>query len=1113
MLISPKEINKILSVTENDVSIRGKKYFEQSRVKVAKFSYNSDASYKSKTYVTGSMIYEVEIEKKDNYLAFKCDCPVSGKRNTPCKHVIASIFDMYIYPEKYMEFNKKSENLDIDENYAIGKSYKDIQNEINQNGGIISYYENYDNVELMNDTHDVVILPYLKLEKSLNSYSLFVSFKVGKDKFFVIKDLIEFAEAIKNTKKLKYGKNFEFFHSNNAFDEKSKKIVEYICQYENNFLAISSISKNTIELGKEYKSCIPLNGGFLDEFFDMYVGETLSINTEDTIRLVDMNPDLKFSVEENMDEGNLKIVNENGDLVLLFGSKFMYIVYNNMLHRCTNDFFCKVSPFLKAYGKMKSDTLEVSKKDAASFCEYLVPSIKELVKLDVPAEIVTRYSPQELAVKVYLDIDDKSNIIAKIKFCYGDVEFNPFATNLSLECNRNIKREIKVKKIFSDYKFTVNEKKEYLSLKNEDDIYEFLTDGINYFMQKFEVLVTDKLKNKQIISNKALNIGVRIKNNLLEVSFDDFDMDEETLENILKRYSQKKKYYRLKDGTFLNLENSGIDAISNLNENLGVSAFEIASGKFNLPKYRSIYLDTLLKESTNINANVDSSFAKVVNEVKNVEESSYEVPSCLNGILRNYQKTGFNWLKMLDKYNFGGILADDMGLGKTIQIIALLIDAKINKEKSIKSNESKSSSKDQKESFTSIVVCPSSLYINWEKEIKKFAPDINVLVVSGSAKSREELIQSLDKVDVVLTSYDLLKRDIELYKEFTFKYAIADEAQYIKNNNTKNAKALKQINATTRFALTGTPIENSLSELWSIFDFCMPGYLFSYKKFRDDYEVPIIKDDEKGILKKLQKIVAPFILRRMKTDVLKELPDKTETIMYSQMDETQQELYNAYLLKARREMEEEIDENGFEKSKMKVLAMITRLRQICCHPSLFIEDYTGQSSKLEQCMQVIKDAIYAGHKILIFSGFTSMFDIITKRLEKEEIPYFMLTGKTKVETRIQMVDEFNTRDDVKVFLISLKAGGTGLNLTGADMVIHYDPWWNLSAENQATDRAYRIGQRNNVQVFKLISSGTIEEKIINLQERKKDLTNSVISNNTKFINTMSKEEIMELFKV
>lgn len=293
----------------------------------------------------------------------------------------------------------------------------------------------------------------------------------------------------------------------------------------------------------------------------------------------------------------------------------------------------------------------------------------------------------------------------------------------------------------------------------------------------------------------------------------------------------------------------------------------------------------------------------------------------------------------------------------------------------------------------------------------------------------------------------------------------------------------------------------------------MPGYLFSYKKFRDDYEVPIIKDDEKGILKKLQKIVAPFILRRMKTDVLKELPDKTETIMYSQMDETQQELYNAYLLKARREMEEEIDENGFEKSKMKVLAMITRLRQICCHPSLFIEDYTGKSSKLEQCMQVIKDAIYAGHKILIFSGFTSMFDIITKRLEKEEIPYFMLTGKTKVETRIQMVDEFNTRDDVKVFLISLKAGGTGLNLTGADMVIHYDPWWNLSAENQATDRAYRIGQRNNVQVFKLISSGTIEEKIINLQERKKDLTNSVISNNTKFINTMSKEEIMELFKV
>ena len=344
------------------------------------------------------------------------------------------------------------------------------------------------------------------------------------------------------------------------------------------------------------------------------------------------------------------------------------------------------------------------------------------------------------------------------------------------------------------------------------------------------------------------------------------------------------------------------------------------------------------------------------------------------------------------------------------------------------------------------------------------------------------------------------------------KYIIADEAQYIKNNNTKNAKALKKLKSEVRFALTGTPIENSLSELWSIFDFIMPGYLFSYKKFKEEYENPIIKDNDIYVMEKLQKLVAPFILRRIKKEVLKELPDKTETVMYSEMDSEQEKLYKAYLSSSKKEINNEIEEFGFEKSKFKILSIITRLRQICCHPSLFISDYDVESAKLEQCIELIEGAISAGHKILLFSGFTSMFDIITKRLEQREIEYSILTGQTKVDTRIEMVDEFNKDENIKVFLISLKAGGTGLNLTGADIVIHYDPWWNLSAQNQATDRAYRIGQKNNVQVFKLITSNSIEEKIQKLQERKMDLSDQVIKTGETFINKMSREDIMDLFE-
>lgn len=413
-----------------------------------------------------------------------------------------------------------------------------------------------------------------------------------------------------------------------------------------------------------------------------------------------------------------------------------------------------------------------------------------------------------------------------------------------------------------------------------------------------------------------------------------------------------------------------------------------------------------------------------------------------------------------------------------------------------------------------MVICPSSLTLNWQNEATKFAKELKTLVIRGSLQERKRQIKNLGNYDLVITSYDLLKRDIELYKQsdYTFRFIIADEAQYLKNSNTQNAKSIKRIKADTRYALTGTPIENSLAELWSIFDFIMPGYLFGYKKFKNIYETPIVKENDENTLEKLKMLIEPFVLRRNKKEVLTELPEKTVTILNNEMTEEQRNIYISYLANAKQELLEQIEVNGYQSSRMQILAALTRLRQICCHPSLFINNYNSGSSKLEQCMEIIQEATNAGHKILLFSGYTSMFEFIERELKLRNIRYFKLTGSTKVDERIRLVEEFNKNPEIKVFLISLKAGGTGLNLTGADMVIHYDPWWNVSTENQATDRAYRIGQENNVQVYKLITKNSIEEKIYELQQRKAKLADSMLDTKTTFINKLSKEDIMELFE-
>ncbi|MBQ1786684.1 MAG: DEAD/DEAH box helicase [Turicibacter sp.] len=411
---------------------------------------------------------------------------------------------------------------------------------------------------------------------------------------------------------------------------------------------------------------------------------------------------------------------------------------------------------------------------------------------------------------------------------------------------------------------------------------------------------------------------------------------------------------------------------------------------------------------------------------------------------------------------------------------------------------------------SSLIVAPSSLVYNWESEIHKFAPHLKTSIIHGDPTTRKQLIARSCDYNIIITSYDLIRRDIEHYQEQQFRYCVLDEAHYIKNHTTLSAKAVKKIKSEIRFALTGTPIENSLSDLWSIFDFILPGYFGTYSQFKKKYEVPVMKQQNLNLLSRIHQQVAPFILRRLKKDVLKELPEKIETNMYCEMDKTQRDLYHAMVYEMKEEMYEEIQEQGIERSRIKILALLMRLRQICCDPSLYLENYKGESAKLKLCLELVDECIASGHKVLIFSQFTSMLDILSRELKDKQIEHLMLTGSTKSSERLKLTEQFNS-DETPVFLISLKAGGTGLNLTGADVVIHYDPWWNMSAQNQATDRAHRLGQEKTVQVFKLFVKDTIEEKIEYLQQRKRDLTEAIVQEGETFITQLSNEELTALF--
>lgn len=581
-------------------------------------------------------------------------------------------------------------------------------------------------------------------------------------------------------------------------------------------------------------------------------------------------------------------------------------------------------------------------------------------------------------------------------------------------------------------------------------------------------------ENITITPNITLDIS-QSRNGYMSMKLDIDGVDSNEYREIFSSYKNNNRLYRMKNGAYLDLKDNDLEQAFKLIDILNIyNDFD----NMKIPNNKAIYLEKLIEEEDLSFVNGSKYVSNVVKKFDKVKSKNYEVPKDLNATLRDYQVSGFEFFKTLSDYQFGGILADEMGLGKTIQTIAFLL-----------------SNKDKK----SIVITPTALIYNWKNELEKFAPTLKVGLLHAAKSEREKILDNIDNYDVILTTYTTYKNDIDKYKNINFDYCIIDEAQNIKNPDAIITKAIKNVNAKVKFALTGTPIENNLMELWSIFDFIMPGYLYNKSKFKS-----IFVNNDKNIIE-LKNLIKPFILRRTKKEVITELPDKIEQKIIIDLEKEHKRAYKGYVNLITRKIKENNQDN------ITVFSYLTKLRQLCLSPELMVKNYQGKNSKLDVLINIINDS--SDEKILVFSQFTKVLEVIGKRLNEENISYSYLDGKTSAKDRVKLVEEFNTNNN-KVFLISLKAGGTGLNLTSANIVVHFDPWWNPAVEDQASDRAHRIGQKNVVNVIKLIAKGTAEERVINLQETKKELIEDVINgnlDNSSTLKNLSKDDIIDLF--
>lgn len=1044
--------------------------------------------YQTRIFIKGSQIYD-----------YSCSCAEGNSFRGPCVHAKA-------LQEAFARQQKAEHTPPVSTSPEIRM--------------MIREYTNREVARILGEEErePVYLHPYLQIRRG----EVLLEARIGREKRYIVKNLLEFAQAVHSGKRVEYGKGMAFEHVPSAFAPESRPFLDLLLEEADAYIRHYEEMRGHAGLPLPVMRALTLGSAARDRLFDLLEGK--EVQTEDekgaerVCRVERKDPRFPVEVEAR---GDGIAVTVPSALTSFRGEQRLYVADGLHLFGCSELYTETMGVFLEQMeqggrecrSRKEKRELLVGSRDIPLFYARVLEGMEALGILQSPEIDWEKYRPEALKARFEFDSDSPDELRLRPTLSYGDFTFSPLADeHVPREICRDVPAEFYISRLITRYfSYWEDESGELVIRGDEEALYQVLSEGMPQFQEVGEVWLSESVRHLRVLPPPEVSMGVSLGGGWLDLKIETAGIDPAELLQVLSEYRQKKKYYRMKNGEFLQLSGGGLQALDSLTADLGLTKSEFQAGEAKIPAYRAFYLDSLSGDGRMKLFQRDEAYGMMVRDLKTAQSVSYAVPAVLEKTLREYQKIGYTWMRTLARYHFGGILADDMGLGKTLQVIALLTAFYQEKtEQKAAGNEGSGSELP----LPSLIVCPASLVYNWGQEFARFSPEIRVLLIAGTAKERQEQLEeqmrmeASERAQVIITSYDLLKRDRAAYLGRTFEYEIIDEAQVIKNAKTQGAKAVKEISANVRFALTGTPVENRLSELWSIFDFLMPGFLYSYRKFRERYELPIVKNQDPEALTALRRMTGPFVLRRLKKDVLRELPTKEERIVYSAASGRQQKLYTASALK----LKEALAGGAWSgNGKLEVLSQLMRLRQICCDPALCFEDYTGESAKLETCVSLIASASAAGHKILLFSQFASMLERIRERLLQEGISSHLLVGATPKEERSRMVQAFAS-DEVPVFLISLKAGGTGLNLTAADIVIHYDPWWNVAAQNQATDRAYRIGQEKPVTVYKLILKDTIEENLLKLQNAKLALAAQVVSEGMVSLGDLSQNELMELFE-
>lgn len=1060
-----REAIRRLATTET-VYYRGMRYYAAHAV--SDVTWN-EATKQYHAFVQGSNIYGVTIGfGEDEQITHSCNCPAHAKYPGACKHVVAAL----LFIADYQQRADALENLGWEDQTA----YK-----------IIEYFRKREYRKLTPQYFHLALQVTVNEPLKSRQSKAFVGLYAGSSKMYKVSNTKKFIQDYYNHKEIRLGKEFRYIPEECQFEPTSAAVLAYLTE-------IYEIQET---LGKTYYSNLfnrqelIVSQNMLCKLLRLAEGLHCDIILRDkkmeNMEIMCSNP--KLSMELQMEDEVLSLHDMGQEPIISICEDGSILCYQGCIYLPDMEFLANLRPFFTTLFGKKQSELEFRGENMGSFIEKVLPVIKKTMNIQVPEKIKDHYIVEQLQPKLYFDIDrsrQRPVLVARMIFAYGEHEVNPLQDEQkgSYILVRDREEEEQLLRLMYDKHFSV--RREQFVLTKEDEIFQLMTEGIQDLCRQFEVFYSKEYKANSIKKVGMLSAGIRLNTdiNLLEMDVDYGHIPKEELRDFFRSIKLKKKYYRLKSGAFVNLmtEDKQIDELRDL-----LSIGEVTEdNKIAFSQTAVMEVDELLPHTQRITR--DAGYKQLLEDLKNPDKTNWELPNGMEDILRPYQITGYRWLCSLAHYGMGGILADDMGLGKTLQTITYVL---------------------ANPGTRTLIVCPTSLAYNWQDEFSKFAPQIATQIISGTPQERADLMQQSTDVPVWITTYPLIRKDVELYKAQIFDACFIDEAQFIKNPTSLGAKAVKAVQAKHRFALTGTPIENTLSELWSIFDFVMPGFFGRYRQFEECYEKPILRDHDSVQMQKLRRKIRPFVLRRMKKEVLTELPDKIETRRMAEMGAKQRKIYESYLARIQMELAGD-EENTPGGNRMQVLAALTRLRQICCHPATFASNYHGGSGKLDLLMEQLPDILEGGHSVIVFSQFTSMLSIIAHELKQRNIPFFYLAGSTSAQERKREVKEFN-RGEVKVFLISLKAGGTGLNLTGADTVIHFDPWWNPAVEDQATDRAYRIGQKKKVQVIKYVMKDSIEEKIYELQKRKKQLSDQLIQAGESFVTQLTMEEIKELF--